>query len=701
MSLKEPVDLNWRRSVSRSQLAVGILPYGETDKSAPLEIVSLNDDDPWRRIYLCCLGTLPEHIDAELIRSGNWLPELEFSDFATVRRASTVGSLKDLLARTMPEERTMTPRQLSLIDISHAGTASTAIRASRQVLPQPWFARFDAGPNILVVCSEDSVEDLALLWNLRAAHGDFYSAPIGVPSDGFSPAVVRDLLSTAALARHGISATTLYVTSCSLTTEELADSIGDLPGISIRPPNEMLAFGTILGWSRDEVLVWRDGTTSFRPVDYAGHQETLRRRNLNPLLIMQYDLTVEDSPLPQSDDYRIDPHGGAFYNGARTIWASLERGESVASAQWPSRQTVSQSLASIRDFRLAESPPGVAARILIEMLGGLQHTYLLCHAPLLQLLESMASRQGFNWYKDRLRKVGVEADPREAVGSTIDELPERSFHDFKKVFGNSDPATKYWLAWAERSSVILKGFPLQCPHCAAKQWVPVGQFRSPVICRGCAKSIDYPFGDRPIIDFKYRLTEQTRRVYESDAMGHILAARFFASVFDFGSQSSLIGMHPGMSVYVADDATEVGEADLLILTRRGEFIPIEVKRTASGLTDGELKKLEVLSIALLSPWTGVVACQYRANIESAIEDLVTRNSDGTYRRIVLTYDHLLSPHAFWAMGGDPFLLEGLSEEEIASREKDFVTSLVRRSKEGETDWFTESMLRRRDPKAKG
>lgn len=695
MSLTSTIVADQPRDVSRSQLAVGLLQYRAAEKAAPVEVVSLEADDPWRSIYLACLGSLPEDINPEVIRTGGWVPEITFSDFVEVRQVDTTGSIDDLLRRTYPEERVHTPRQLSMVTLAYADTASRSIRSDRPVLPGTGFSRYDAGPNVLVVCTPGSLDDLALLWNLRAAHGDTYATPVGVPSTEDLVATATSVAHSAGLARHGFSASSLYVTSWSVPTEELDDALAGVQGVVVRSPGEMLTFGTVFGWSRDEVLSWRDGIAAYKPLDRSTHHEILDRRNLNSLLMMQYDLSVEDAPLPLSNDYRVDPMNGAFYNGAYTTWGSPSGGENISTIAWPSRELVANSLASIRGITLNESAPGIAARILVEMIGGLGDVALLKHAPLLGLLESMAARTGFNWYKDRLRQSGLEAHPGDAVGSSIDELPEKSFHDFKRVLGNSDAAAKFWLAWAERSRVVIKGFPIQCPHCGAKQWIPIGSFAPPLSCRGCAKEIQYPFGDRPSIDFKYRLSEQTRRVYEVDAMGHILTAKFFDSIFSFGTSSQLIGMHPGMSVFPVGSKVELGEADLLMLTRRGEFIPVEVKRTASGLTTAELEKLDALSGAMHSPWNCVAACQYARDAGEALSSLTTRNDDGTHRRIALTYDRLLERNVMWALSDDPFEFIQLPDDEITAREKAFIDMLISRAKDENSDWLSYSMLRRR------
>lgn len=696
MSLKDLQVTSEPRNVSRSQLALSLFGYGKQENYPPLEIVQLDAADPWVDIYAACLGSLPEDIDSNLIDSGNWLPELKWDNFLQVQRPDVHGSIEDLLSRLRPGHRTLTPRQVSMARLSYANTVSSYIRTDKATLPDPNAARRDAGPNIVVVCSPGSQEDLALLWNLRTAHGDNYAVPLGLPAADFTSDAIQRVLYSSGLARHGVAVSSLYVTSVSVDVNELKNVLGDVSGVAVRPAEDLLTFGTIYGLSRDEILTWTQGKASYKPLDEATYHHVLERKNINDLLIMHFDVSIDAAPLPKSGDYRVDPYNGAFYNDAHTVWSSLRTALSISELQWPSRELVASSLASIRGLELEESAPGIAARIFIEMLGGVHEAGMLCHAPLLRLLEEMAARQGFAWYKSNLRKQGIEASAAAAVGGSIDELPERSSHDFKRVLGNSELASKYWLAWAERANVLIKGFPVQCPNCGAKQWIPVANFAPPIICRGCAMIIARPFGERTSIDFKYRLSEQARRVYEADAMGHVLVARFFSFMFDFATRSELIGMHPGMSVTSVDSGKELGEADLLLLTRTGEFIPIEVKRSASGLTPAELEKLSVLSKALNSPWSGVAACQYLLEAEmGADESFSLLHDDGTYRRLWLTYEQLLEEHPIRTLAGDPFELLAMSADMIGEREQRFVAMLVSRAKEKQKDWLAYAMLRRR------
>jgi hypothetical protein len=135
-----------------------------------------------------------------------------------------------------------------------------------------------------------------------------------------------------------------------------------------------------------------------------------------------------------------------------------------------------------------------------------------------------------------------------------------------------------------------------------------------------------------------------------------------------------------------------------MLTRHGEFIPTEVKRRSRGLTADEVSKLDALTTALAATWSAVAVCEYAGNAESDLTSLVLRHEvDGTYKRIVLTYDHLLDPRLIWAMGDDPFVLAALTPDEIAERERSFVDGLASRADDQPRSMFEYGMLHRHKP----
>lgn len=685
------------------QLAAALLEYQRQDKYAVLETVELDDGDPWKPIYAACLGLLPQEPAPALLESGSLRPDLRFEDFLRVEAVETTGDLDDLLARATNDRR-MTPRRLSMIHLAYGSTGSTGIRAKPTVLPNPGFARFDAGPNVIVVCSPGSLEDLALLWNLRAAKGDGRALPIGVPADEATPDAIQKLVSHPRISRHGIPHRVAYVTSSSMGPDEIAARLGSLidgdrPSVAVASLEQMLDFGWPGGWRRNEVVVWRDGRAQLTPLPADSNPEIFQHTGVSEYARMASDLAVASSPFPQPEDVRIDVIGATFASGHRISDGIPVRSRTnVQTVEWPSRMLMTRAIAGRRGLDLAESEPGRSCRVLLEGLEDLSDVSLLAHAPLLEMLELMAARHGFGWYKQRLRARGVDPEPTTAVAPVSDDLPDRSFEDFKRALGNNDRATKHWLLWAEQAGLILKGFPLQCLTCRARQWIPIVAFAPPIICRGCGQAIETPFGERPSINFKYRLSERLRRVYEHDAIGHLLVARFFDFLMGEGRSRQLVGQHPGMEVRGTGSTLAAGEVDVLLLTLRGEFVPVEVKRRGSGITEPEVAKLEALVETLGSPWSGVAACEYLHRCTADLGALqVADEVEGTYQRIVLTYDHLLDPMPFWSMGADPFGMSALTEEEIEDREGRFVDTLVDHATNSAESWFEGDMLNRYEP----
>lgn len=680
-----------------SQFAAALLDYRRQDSYSVLENVELSKGDPWRSIYAACLGRLPHRPSPELLRACYLMPDLTFEDFVRVDRIHVRGDLDDLLGRLSSDER-LTPRQFSMVHLGYGNSGSTAIRQKAGPLPAPGFDRFDAGPNVIVLCSPNSVEDVALLWNLRGAHGDRRVLPIGLPVDIATPEIIRSLAAHPRIAHNGIAHRKAYVTSASLTEtamRSLLSGIDDLEEtVAISPMREMLSFGYPGGWRREDVLVWSNGRAHFTPLPPDSHADLFTPGAIGDSTRMSCDVEVPSAPFPGVDDVRIEPMNGTFAAGYRTRSGLTARSrKEVQQIEWPSTFLMARSISRRRGHELVESEPGRACRMLLTGMKDLTCISNLLHAPLLDLLEAMAARHGFGWYKERLRTQNTEPDPTGAVPSTTDDLPDKAFGVFKSALGNSERATKWWLLWAEQAGLIIKGLPLQCVRCGAKQWIPVGAFAPPIICRGCGESMDTPFGDRPTVNFTYRISERLRRVYEQDAMGHLLVAHYFDAIFRGGKSGRAVGVHPGMEVRSLDETPFIGEADVLILTRHGEFIPIEVKRRVTGLSDSEIDKLEVLVSALSAPWCAAAVCEYAGAVHDECSRWVVR-AEGTYKRIVLAYDRLLEPQPFWAMGDDPFALTPLSTDDIEERETAFIKSLGQRASDGPGSAFEFDMLHR-------
>jgi hypothetical protein len=657
----------------------------------------VDPSDPWRPIYAACLGLVPEAPTESVLQELRYVPELTFEDFLRIERVWTAGSAEDLLSR-LEDEQHLTPRQLSMIFLAYGSAGSMSLRDETSPIPRPWFKQLDAGPNVIVVCSPNNLEDAALLWNLRSALGDRFVLPTGVLAEQATQHVIERLAFHKLNSLNGFPVRSAYLTSCSISVERLREIAASVSGdkVGVASCQEILSLGRAGGWVRTENLVWQNGRARFVPLQSDNRQELFVDRSFNQRASMFVDLEVLDQPFPAGDDVRVEAMNYSFYAGSATSSASASSRSESVEIYWPSRLLTARSVAACRGLELRESEPGRAARVALADFPSLWDLSNLLHQPLLQLLEEMAARQGFGWYKKRLRADSRDAQPIDAVGPTTDELPEKPFSAFRKVLPN-EKAAKYWLLWAEQVGLILKGFQLQCHRCRAKQWIPVNAFLPPIICRGCAEPMTTPFAERPNIDFRYRLSERLRRVYEHDAIGHLLVMRHMHALFENGRRGSLVGTHPGLEVLERGSLAVKGEADVLALTRDSAFVPIEVKRTSSGFTPEEIEKFNAIVDIMKSPWSGVAVCQYGRDVMPEFTSLEDRTDDpGARFRVLLSYDLLLDPMPFWQLGGDPFRWRPLTAEEIQQREANFVQGLASASAES-AEWLDSAMLHRPSP----
>jgi len=644
-------------------------PSGQTKPRVTAPVLAAGD--PWVGIYAACLGRLPEAPSPGMIQEGKYVHDFHFEDHLDVQRPEVVGSLTDLLAH-LQAEQSWSPRESTLAKLASGFAPNTGIRAggpSEGRLPGDRYAAMDAGPNVVVVCTPEDVVDLSFLWNLRAAHSDRYVAPIGLPVDTFDPADLRRIMASDYFCRQGLPDKNLYVTSTSVPVDVLRSLIPDdqvFRSVSVVSPEHLASLGPAPSRHRTEVLNWDQGRATFLTVapEDRTNLEHLFRTNLEHRFLLSLSVTGHEFPAPL--DIRIDGFNQDFFAGSATVNVGSLGVKEIA---WPSRLLMIRSVASQRGLDLNASTPGRVAMTFLESIDGIEGIGYLAHAPILAVLESMAQRQGTAWAKAHLREG--TPDLEQVVAPSEDDLPEVTFDKFRSALSTTT-ATRNWLAWAERHKVVVKGFPITCENCDAHQWLPVTGFAPPVVCRGCGRQIERPF-QKESLHFKYRLGEAARRVWEHDAMGHLLALRYLDVVFD----KSLVGSHPGIDVSgKGANAARIGEADCLTLFKHGAVVPCEVKRSFAGVTDQEVGKLDALVEAFRAPWSFIAVSQYFD--ETAGEDFLrhqVRRGEGPHR-VLLTFDHLLDPHPFHPMGAPhPTTWAPISQEARERREAGFVKGM--------------------------
>ena len=651
------------------------------DKWRPVEVVELDADDPWRPIYAAVLGTWPQSPDPRMLESAFLREDLRFEEVLPVERVAAVGSLDDLIGRTLDRER-LAPRTLANIFLAHGLRPDTSfIRSGDDVLPQPWSARRAAGPNIIVAMSPGSVEDLALLWNLRGAHGTGRALPIGVPADQITAQVLRALQEPGRATMFGLGGGACHLISATLgdsDLQSLAEQSATAKAVSYPA---LLTFGPAPGRVRSHVASWHDGETRLDPQSDADRDVLRESRSglRQPVLVL--DVTVDGFLLPADPTMRGNELWGRFQAGAAQVSVPELREQRTVRVQWPSSWTALAAVAQTRGLDVSASESGLAAATLIRSLGSVHMARMLQHRPLIDLAYRMAERSGMSWWKKRWTAthkdlVAAGADPGAldaaalALGrddSAIAPAGEGRavpFQDFVQALG-TESAARHWVAWAERRYLLVRGADVLCPHCNSRYWLPLAALPPPVPCAGCGRQIDQPYGPREV-RFTYRLGEPLRRVLETDSLGHVLTLHWLVQLFD---RHGLVGAHPGVTFTdPSGKGRTVGEADVLLMFADGSLVPFEVKRRVAGADDRTAELMDAVAEALGAPWDGLAVTQ-PARDAPALRGHERRLPDRP--RVLLTDDQLHTDLVIWALGSDPFEWAPRTVLEDADRESAF------------------------------
>ncbi|MGH3939083.1 MAG: hypothetical protein ACRDTG_10710 [Pseudonocardiaceae bacterium] len=672
------------------------------DRWRTVRVVELDSDDPWRPIYDVVLGKWPETPDPGLSQFVGLREDLRFEEIAPIERVSTTGSLEDLVERLVDREF-MTPRIVSNIFMSYGLRPDASFRgAGEEVLPRPGMTRRAAGPNLIVAMTPGSVEDIALLWNLRGAHGGGRTMPIGVPADKISAEVLRELQRPGRATMFGWGGGTCHLVSASVPINDLKELAAESPTVQAVTYDTVLTFGPAPGRLRSHVSTWRDGRTRLDPMSETDHEILRKSRTTlrSPKLIL--DVTVDDRPLPVDGTMRGSEFLGRFQGGAAQVAVSELRERETVEVFWPSSWTCLAAVAQSRGLDVRESEPGLAAATLIRALGDIDMIRFLRHRPLIALLHRMAERSGMAWWKKRWADAHRELLAAGADPTTLDKTAvvlgrddpavapagegrAVTFQEFVTAL-RSEPAARHWVAWAERGHLLVRGADITCPDCKTGSWLPMAALPPPVPCLGCGRQIDQPYGPREL-KFTYRLGEPLRRVLETDSLGHVLTLYWFVQLFD---RAGLVGAHPGVTFTdPTDSGTTIGEADVLLLFADGDLVPVEVKRRLAGVDDRTARLMDTLADALDAPWDALAVTEPAREIPS-LTDAERMLPDRP--RVILTDDQLHEEHVRWTMGRNPFCWEPRTTEQDTERETAFVKWLATNDPDVPWDHLQDALL---------
>jgi hypothetical protein len=682
--------------------AIIVGAHQRRDQWRTVEVAELEAEDPWAPIYAATLGILPRELDTALRDFVGLRDSLAFNEIVPIEYTSVTGSLDDLIDR-LTKTDVLSPRQLAANSLATGLEPDPSFLGDSPLLPSPHYERRAAGPNILVVISDGNAADLALLWNLRGAHGDRRAVPVGLPVEQVTPEALARVQQPGVAAMFGLGGGGCRLTSVSVALDELARLASSNPAMTAVPYEKLLTFGPAAGRHRSQVAIFSEGAAYLAAMTDSDRDVlTLSRRVMRqPELVL--DVRVPDAPLPADLTMRGAKYAPSFQAGSAQVHANVNSLSSVR-VQWPSSWTALTAVARTRNLHVSQSEPGRAAATFIAALGSVDAIRWLMQSPLITLLYRLAERSGMAWQKSQLNNLrakltaqgrdAVVLDEAQAVLSAAEHFVTPAgegralgFQHFRRVLSSETAATR-WVTWAERHHLLVRGVEILCPHCGTASWLPMASMPPPVGCPGCGRFLPEPYGPRHV-EFTYRIGEPLRRVLETDSLGHVMALHWFTKLF--GPRSGLVGAHPGVNFSTRDskNSTTIGEADVLLLFADGQLVPVEVKRTAAGVDARTLELMDRLSTALEAPFD-VVAVSQPARDCPDLPDSVSQSAHRS--RLVISNDQTLNRMPLWSVGSNPFAWDPRSKADDNERDLDFIKALELLEPDQQWDLVRETLL---------
>jgi hypothetical protein len=558
-------------------------------------------DHDWYLAYLSMFGDLPVYSDS--MNTWNELPrDLTYQDVVTITGVEGelgAAGLASLLR---------TSSAVSAVGLTQS-KLSVGVPAATNRGPLPERSRFEwdddrisrrYGPNVIVVYRPGSVEDLALIWNVRARFAHPSGLPLAIP---MTDTIDQDI---ATLKQAGVEhffggGHDVALTSFSVDAADL-EAVATRHRFDVVDPWKLL--GPIGGYCvlSSETTHFTDGAATI-PDFTATDVEALGLSLLGSHqgTWMRLKTTVADDPLPLSATMRR-PH---YYGELRYLDGPINSGghlNQTTPITQPSAREVLAALAADADVVATESAPGRAAEYLIRaaepdlsMLGApgvvaaINELTRGRHVSLVKRrLNQFLGQEDLDESTDRYQTLLQRLD--DAVGAPdAAEAGSLTFNQLKVLLRMSLTGAQRWLQWATASGLVLRGVEANCDRCGHKQWRPFVEIVPALICHGCGQPIVNAYGFNHI-EYRYRASESLLRAMSHDVLPSVLAIRYIASVMG-GRGGMVFGAYPGIEFRRDASSPVDAEVDALVVLRTGGIIVGECKTNARGLTSGELDKL--------------------------------------------------------------------------------------------------------------
>jgi hypothetical protein len=474
-------------------------------------------------------------------------------------------------------ERALTLPELTLrgLQISCHGTAYGASRGPTGGLGPSRFRP------VVVTGRDDSVEDFALFWTLRAEHYFAKPFPLWIPVDVLeqaeAPAAVAKALGSI---RPGVGEPyprmdDVHIVSASMDPEELRGRLGDrYPEARIGEENLISLFTATCEYyyaKEKQPAHFDRGRASIQPP----RPEELKSNLIPQVDYAAYEVGVDGVWLPQGEAMGghigwLDSRDKVSRRGNLRFVRSLNKDFSesdLLDLRAPDGWTLLRSVFEERGYDVAPTAKSRTALGQLALLGGVENLKVIASRKVHALLKDLSAGRG----EDR-----AFVSDRKAV--TLDR--------FEKEWGRE--AGQDLLRWLIGRRLLFRGAVLKCPRCELSGWYEVDRIGETWRCDGCKEDMPIPL--KPgATHWRYRVNELYAHGHDQGTLTPLLTLYAMHAAWGTSPVYGGLGFYPGVELTAkegADVPFEHKEIDLVAI-RRGELILAECKESTEHLSDPE------------------------------------------------------------------------------------------------------------------
>ena len=451
----------------------------------------VSTESPWYPVYLVLFGNLPDDPHRERNRHNDLRDDLTFAEVVDIASVNAEPSIRDIVSRMLD------PQTISAVELTRVRLPTSVVGGYNKGMPST--SRFSwgqssklsqYGPNIVVVYQTGSIEDLALVWNLRARFAHPIGLPLALPMSDSTKEDIRGITQIPQAQHFFGLGHNLAITSFSIAPNELRE-LSDGTGFDVVDPWDLVGEIYGCGVASTEMAQFVDGRATvpcFTPTDIETlGQSYLDSSGSNWLTLIA---VVSENRLPPSRTMRRNRWQEPGYLHGKVV--QVGKLDEFTTLRQPSGLEVLRALALDNALQVRVSTPGKAAENLIRAAGG--DLSMFASPAIALLLEELARRGHASLVKRRLNQFlegsGVISGAEkyevlkerldQALGAPdVDEIGHMNINKIREIFGLGVKAlplreTAAWVDWAVRRRLILRGVQATCPNCKHIQWRPLG-----------------------------------------------------------------------------------------------------------------------------------------------------------------------------------------------------------------------------------